>query len=144
MDNQDKSTTQNESMLKLSNAIDLTINKKVKKVKIGKTKEKTDSKLSNKRRSESVIDFNRFLKSQPSSVQTYLNECHSDVTKFIQEHGATSIKGEPGKLIILTQSKLRIEITDVDVRERRVLITNRKGDKLFDGNTKLLNQQPTK
>lgn len=138
MDNQ----PQNKVVSKLFNIIDLTaVNKRAKKVKVDNTKKTVNKTV--KKKEGPVIDFDRFLSSQPGSVQAYINECHPDVLKFIRENEPISIKGEPGKLIILTRNKFRVEITDTGIRKRRVSITDRKGEKLFDEITELLSQVVT-
>lgn len=129
-----QSTTQNEKVIvtRLFNKIDLTAVKvRAKKAPVVhttafKTKVKTSK---NYKEEDTTVKLDTFLRSQPGSVQDYLNECHDDIKTLIREQEAYSIKSSPGGLIILTRKKFRIEIKDVGVRKRSIDITGPKGEK---------------
>ena len=155
---EEKSTTKDEKVLgtdnkgrvvkvtRLFNKIDLT--KAVKKAKeekpVVKRVMKAKVKVGKNYKEEKNVSFDTFFKSQPGSVQDYLNECHPDVRTFIKNNEACSIKGEPGKLIILTRNKFRVEISDVGVGERKVRITDKRGEILSEAVTKLIKSEKTK
>jgi hypothetical protein len=127
-------TTQKEKMVitRLFNKIDLTaVRSKARTAKpvhlsVTKTKVKVSK---NYKEEEITIGLDTFLKSQPGSVQDYLNECHDDIRTLIREQHAYSIKSSPGGLTILTRNKFRIQIKDIAPGKRSVDITGPKKEK---------------
>lgn len=113
------------------------------KVKPKKKKEpKQEVKPVTKKKEEKLMPSDTFLKLQSQSVQDYIDECHPDLRTFILLNEAYSIKGQPGKLTILTRTSYRVEISDLNARQRRITITDKKGNKVSDEITELSRKKP--
>jgi len=105
---------------------------KVSKKRIIKTAVK---KSKSYKEEEITINQDTILTSQDSSVQKYLNECHPDVIQFIKDNHACTFTAKAEGLVIVTRNGLRISITTISAEKRKVVITDKKKNVLFNDTT---------
>lgn len=72
-----------------------------------------------------TMDDNHSIHIQDGSIKDFLNTCHSDVRKYLNEHEPHSIKVQAGRLIILTRDNYRIIITVKGHNSREIIITDK-------------------
>lgn len=121
--------------IRIFNNIDLT--KAIKKAKeepqVKKNVIKVKVKKSKSYKEEPVTVFETdILSIQDGSIFKFIGECHPEIRKFIDENHPETITAKCGQLIIVSKNKVRIVISTLGAYKRKVLITDRKKNVLFN------------
>lgn len=67
------------------------------------------------------------------SISGFLNECHPDLRKFIDNNEWLKIVASPGRMIVETRNKFRIVIDVISRFSKSVSIKDGKGNEVFNG-----------
>ena len=132
---------------KIFNVIDLT-----KAITVGKKSVKKEAKAKGKYKEtskkldeylEPTIGDRQILNVQHNSVQEYINTCHPDIQTFIRINEIRTTVAKAGGLLVVCKNDLRVDIRN-EGHGRKVVITDKKRNVLFNGITKMTIQEVSK
>lgn len=71
------------------------------------------------------------------SIQKFLNECHTDIRKFIHNNEILKVVAQPGTLIVTTRNRFTVTINIISTFVKSFEIKDKRGNILFKGNQKV-------
>ena len=80
-----------------------------------------------------IVNEHSAIETMDGSIRKYLNECHPDINKFIEENEIKKLVAQCGCLTITTKNDFRVTIKTVSAHQKHVHIVDRKKNILFTG-----------